>query len=153
MRLLPLAVLLVACAPSYDLSVRLDRDTVPVGEDVTITLSGVIDAPANASAYLHVFVQDPGASLDVPEVTFETLGATPSGSASLLDGRDAADNASADVLLELYDPNQDIRARWRMTCGTPGEWEVVGAVRLQGAGGAPLTGGQRSMRSAMLTCE
>lgn len=148
----PLLLLASACAPSLDLEVVLGADTVAVGEPVEVTLRGVVDAPVNASAYLSVAIHAED-SLDFPEVTFETVSATPLGLADFLDGRSSADNESAPILFSLHDRGEELRARWELVCGTPGEWMVFGSVRLEGSGGAPLNSGNGEIREAFLTCE
>ena len=153
MRPLPMFVLLSGCAPSYDLEIRLDADRVAVGEEVTATLRGVVDVRDNASATVSIAIQDVGASLDLPDVTFETVHATPTGAAEFLDGRYSADNESAPVLFTIREPGEEITAKWSILCGTPGEWEVFGSVRVEGPGGAPIPVERANLRPTSLTCE
>lgn len=144
------SLVLAGCGSTVDLELKLDSDVVAIGEPVRVVLSGLIDAPANAEAKLSVAAQ--GADLEIPEVTFESVSATPSGAAEFLDGRNAAVNEAPSVQISLTDGPEEISVKWNMVCNTPGEWELFGNVLMETAGGAPMSP-DVNLKDQPFTCE
>lgn len=146
------SLVLAGCSSSADLELKLDPDTAAVGETIRVVLSGLLDAPANTDVTLTVAAQSKGGDLDVPEVTFEAISATPSGASDFLDGRDAAVNEAPGVKITLVDGAEEVTVKWDMVCGTAGDWELFGSVRMETAGGAPMSPNV-NLKDQPFTCE